>query len=146
MRVLTECIDAAHAPLTLPSEARCVIRPAPPTTWQTRSSSAAMRAFSSMTSLSVSAILPSIPVSPSDNRVEKFPLLKAVSTVSSCFLSRASAASPLEAASIANVGAIACLADVRVWVDSPFLIESPYCPSAADRASGDRIGRSGRSE
>jgi hypothetical protein len=61
INVLTESIDAAHAPVTSPSDARCASCPLVPTITRRRSSSAAMRSLSSTTSLNASAMRPSSP-------------------------------------------------------------------------------------
>ena len=65
----------AHEPLTSPMLARWEIFPSLPTTRLRRSSSSAMRSLSSMTSLKVSAILPSTPPDPTGRRTEKSPFL-----------------------------------------------------------------------
>ena len=87
MRAFTDSSDAAHAPRTSPSDARWAMRPSFPTTRLSRSSSAAMRSFSSTTSLNVSAIFPSTPVSSDGSRTEKSPRLKRVSAARRVFLS-----------------------------------------------------------
>ena len=69
-------MDSAQEPLTSPSEARWVILPSLPTTRLSRSSSLAMRSFSSTTSLKVSATLPATPVQSTGRRTEKSPFFK----------------------------------------------------------------------
>ena len=76
---LTEFTVSAHEPVTLPIAARCEIFPSLPTTRLMRSSSLAIRSFSSTTALNASAIFPSIPAMCSGRRTENTPRRKAVS-------------------------------------------------------------------
>ena len=84
MSVLTLSTPPAQEPPAPASEARWVSLPSRPTTVLMRVNSSVSRSFCSMTSLSVSAILPARPVLSMGMRAEKSPFLKAVRTLSSC--------------------------------------------------------------
>ena len=78
---LTESIWRAHAPPTDPNGMRVASFPSLPTTLLMRSMPRDVLSFSAMMSLSVSAILPSMPVQSSGMRAEKSPFLTAVKTL-----------------------------------------------------------------
>src|SRR5215212_1099525 len=88
MSVLTELIACAQEPPTSPSDARCVSRPALPTTWLIRSSSPTSCSLRSRTSLNASATFLKTPSSPKSSRTEKSPFLKAFRAVRSCRASK----------------------------------------------------------
>ena len=83
MSALTESIEAAQDPLTSPTLARADRRPSVPTTLLMRASSSAMRRFIAITSLKVSASLPSTPVKSVGSRCEKSPSRRAINPSSS---------------------------------------------------------------
>src|SRR5438477_441665 len=91
MRLLTESTHSDHCPKLPPRDARCWILPSFPTELLTRASSRAIFSLSSRTSLRVSTIFPDRPVVSTVIRTEKLPLLNAVRTFRSSFLSRKSA-------------------------------------------------------
>ena len=80
MSELTHSIAVPHEPSNPPGLARCAILPSLPTTRLSRSSSRAIRSFCSMTSFSVSATFPAMPVHSNGRRAEKSPFLNDVST------------------------------------------------------------------
>ena len=84
---LTESTDSAQEPADFANDARWRCLPSLPTTRLSRSSSSAMRWFSSITSLNASAILPSSPSSRSAGERESRPFLKASNAANSKRLS-----------------------------------------------------------
>ncbi len=90
INVLTEVTQLNQEPRTLPKEARSETLPSLPTTLPMRCSSAAMRSFWSIISLSVSAIFPAMPVWSMGIRAEKSPFLTAFRVLNNCFKSKLS--------------------------------------------------------
>ena len=89
-------IDSPQKPRALPIEARCLSLPSWPTTWRSRASSAAIVAFSSTTSLKVSATLPASPLQCAGSRAVASPRrsdARASSSVASSSAGAVSAAS-----------------------------------------------------
>ncbi len=78
IRLFTHSSEASHDPRASGREARWGSLPSLPTTRATRSSSRAIRSFSSTTSLKTSAIFRSSPEPSSDSRTEKSPRRKLV--------------------------------------------------------------------
>ena len=88
--VLTELMMVAQPPVVLVISARWVSRPSRPTTRLTSVTSRTMRDLVSMMSLSVSAILPAMPIQSDGMRTEKSPFFSAISVDRSTFASSCS--------------------------------------------------------
>ena len=87
---LTEFSSVSQEPDTAPSDTRWLILPSMPTARLMRSNSCASFALCSITSFSVSAILPAVPVQCTGSRTEKSPFLSATRHSSSAAASTTS--------------------------------------------------------
>ena len=119
IRALTELIIVAQPPATVGGVARCSRRPSWPTMRLTLTISCAILSEFSMMSLSVSAILPFMPVRSDGSRTEKSPRRSATSAVTSWRESSTSSAArsrsrwALVSMISLRISAIAALAPVR---------------------------------